>query len=187
MIIYTTAKSASDIRQILELQKSNLAQSLTPEQQMTQGFVTVIHSFKTLKKMNDTEQSIVAKDDEKVIGYLLAMTKKSKNDIPVLIPMFEVFDNVLYNNKKIAAYNYLVVGQVCIAEGYRGLGILDHCYEAYKNHFKENYEFAITEINKTNKRSIRAHERIGFELIYSYTDADNVEWDVVIWNWKKLF
>jgi hypothetical protein len=30
-----------------------------------------------------------------------------------------------------------VVGQVCIAAGYRGKGILDDCYSAYNNHFKK--------------------------------------------------
>ena len=96
MIVYTTAKTNEDILQILELQKSNLPQNLTDEQKATQGFVTVVHSFDTLKKMNTMEQSIIAKDDDRVIGYLLAMTRESKNDIPVLIPMFDIFDNVMY-------------------------------------------------------------------------------------------
>ena len=69
MIVYTTAKTDNDIRQIIELQKSNLPQNLTEEQKNSQGFVTVVHSFETLKKMNDAEASIIAKDGEKVIGY----------------------------------------------------------------------------------------------------------------------
>ena len=147
MIVYTTAKTNEEILQILELQKSNLPQNLTDEQIATQGFVTVNHSFDTLKKMNTTEQSIIAKDNDRVIGYLLAMTAESKNDIPVLIPMFDAFDNVVYNNKKISEYKYIVVGQVCIAEGWRGQGILDNCYAAYKKHFRDKYDFAITEIS----------------------------------------
>ena len=78
MIVYTTAKSNEEIQQILELQKSNLAQNLTSEQITTQGFVTVNHSFDTLKKMNSIEQSIIAKDNDRVIGYLLAMTRNQK-------------------------------------------------------------------------------------------------------------
>src|SRR5579862_173065 len=117
MIEYTTAKTSEEILQILELQKSNLPQNLTEEQKAAQGFVTVLHSFETLKKMNTLEQSIIAKNNGIVIGYLLAMTRESKNDIPILIPMFNAFDNVIYRNKKISEYKYLVVGQVCIAEG----------------------------------------------------------------------
>ena len=135
--------------------------------------------------MNNTEQGIIAKEDDKVIGYLLAMTTRSKDDIPVLVPMFEAFDNVLYNNKKIAAYNYIIVGQVCIAKGYRGKGVLDNCYEAYKNHFKERYDFAITEILDTNKRSLQAHKRIGFHHIHEYKDEKGNNWVIVLWDWSK--
>ena len=185
MIVYTTAKTNEEILQILELQKSNLPQNLTEEQITTQGFVTVNHSFDTLKKMNIIEQSIIAKDNDNVIGYLLAMTRKSGNDIPVLIPMFNAFDNVMYNDKKISGYKYIVVGQVCIAEGWRGKGILDNCYTEYKKHFSDKYDSAITEIHVKNKRSIYAHERIGFDTIHIYQDPKGDEWNIVLWDWRK--
>ena len=185
MIEFTTAKTVRDIEQILELQQNNLPQNLTKEEIASQGFVTVHHSFGILQKMNSIEQSIIAKENGTVVSYLLAMTKESMNDVPVLIPMFRVFDNVTFKNKKIAAYNYIVVGQVCVAAGYRGKGILDNCYLAYKNHFKKEYDFAITEIHNTNLRSLKAHARIGFENIHSYTDPKGDQWEVVIWDWKK--
>jgi len=185
MIVYTTAKTNEEILQILELQKCNLPQNLTEEQIATQGFVTVVHSFDTLKKMNSIEQSIIAKDDDRVIGYLLAMTGESKNDIPVLIPMFNAFDNAIYNNKKISEYKYIVVGQVCIAEGWRGQGILDNCYREYRKHFMDKYDFAITEILDKNKRSINAHRRIGFETVHSYPATGDNEWKVVLWDWRN--
>jgi len=185
MIVYTTAKTNEELLQVLELQKNNLPQNLTEEQKATQGFVTVIHSFETLQKMNSIEQSIIAKDNDLVIGYLLAMTRASKNDIPVLIPMFDAFDNVVYNDKKISAYKYIVVGQVCIAEGWRGQGILDNCYAEYRNHFRDKYDFAITEIHITNKRSVNAHKRIGFETVHIYRDPAGDEWEIVVWEWRE--
>jgi len=60
--------------------------------------------------------------------------------------MFELFDTISYNNERISAYNYLVVGQVCIDKAWRGQGILDHCYAAYRNYYRTKYDFAITEI-----------------------------------------
>ena len=185
MIVYTTAQTDEEIVQILELQKKNLPQNLTNEQITTQGFVTVDHSFDILKKMNTTEQSIIAKNNDSVIGYLLAMTREARNDIPVLIPMFEAFNNVVYNNKKISEYKYIVVGQVCIAKAWRGQGILDDCYTAYKKHFRNKYDFAITEIHIKNKRSINAHYRIGFNSIHIYQDPKGDEWNVVLWDWRN--
>ncbi|MEP7230558.1 MAG: GNAT family N-acetyltransferase [Ginsengibacter sp.] len=185
MIVYKKVDSSEEIQQVLDLQKINLPQNLTEEEIKDQGFVTVIHSYDTLKKMNDIEQSIIAKNDDHVIGYLLAMTGKSKQDIPVLIPMFGVFDNIIYDNKKISSYEYLVVGQVCIAKEWRGQGILDDCYQSYKKHFSDKYDFAITEISTKNKRSVNAHLRIGFKIIYNYTDSNGIEWEIVLWDWRS--
>jgi hypothetical protein len=185
MIVYTPVATDRDIRQIIDLQQLNLPQNLSAEQKTSQGFVTVVHSFATLKKMNNAEPSIVAKDGEEVIGYLLAMTTLARHDIPVLVPMFQAFDEVLYDGRKISSFKYLVVGQVCIAAGYRGRGILDDCYGAYKKHFENTYDFAITEIHTANRRSISAHARIGFKLIHTYTDPHGDTWEIVIWDWRN--
>lgn len=184
MIIYTTSKTDEELFQILDLQKNNLQKNLSENEIKSQGFVTVCHSFQDLKKLNTYEQHLIIKDGNKVVGYLLAMTKNSKNDIPVLIPMFEVFDRIHFKKKLISEYNYTVVGQVCIDKNYRGRGLLDNSYEAYKKNFEEKYDFAITEIAITNTRSITAHKRIGFFEIHRYVDAAGTEWSIVIWDWK---
>jgi L-amino acid N-acyltransferase YncA len=185
MIIYTTSNATTDLEGILSLQKANLAQSLTPGEILSQGFLTVDHSLALLKKLNDYEKHVIAKDHDKVIGYVLAMTKQSKFDIPILFPMFNVFDAILYKGKKISGYNYIIIGQVCIEKKYRGQGIFDNCYAAYKAYYFDKYDFAITEIAKTNLRSLNAHKRIGFIEIHSYVGPDQTEWIVVIWNWKN--
>ena len=129
------------------------------------------------------ERSIVAKKGDTVIAYLLAMTAASKADIPVLIPMFEIFEKIQLHNKPVSQYNYLVVGQVCVDKAYRGQGVLDNCYTAYRNHFRKKYDFAITEIAAKNLRSINAHKRIGFSEILKYRSPDKQEWSIVIWEW----
>lgn len=186
MISYTTSKTDKDLLQILELQKSNLPVSLSGEEIATQGFVTVSHSLADLQKMNSIEESIVAKDGEQVVAYLLAMTELSKKDIPVLVPMFDMFDNIVFRGKKIPEHRYIVVGQVCVAAGYRGVGILDGCYRAYKQHFEGKYDFAITEISKRNPRSLNAHKRVGFDTIHEYEAPDGETWCIVLWDWKKM-
>ncbi len=185
MITYTTSKTTAELEGILQLQKANLARGLTHEEIQNQGFVTVHHSYDQLTQLNDIEQHLIAKDGDQVIGYLLAMTAASKHDLPILIPMFEAFDDIDYLGKKISAYHYLVVGQVCIGKEYRGQGILDQCYAAYKEFFGSKYDFAITEIARNNPRSLNAHKRIGFVEIHTYTDPEGTEWAVVVWDWGK--
>ena len=182
-LIYTSSNSEEDLIGILELQQKNLRMNLTQEEILSQGFVTVIHSLSDLEKMNDIEQHIICKDNGKVVAYLLAMTSKSKNDIPILIPMFETFEKVLYLGRPVSTYHYMVVGQVCVDKNYRGRGILDRCYEQYKNSFKNRYDFAVTEIAANNLRSINAHKRIGFSEVHKYTSPGAELWSIVIWGW----
>lgn len=184
MISYTTSTTDQELLGILALQKANLADGLTAAEIESQGFVTVTHSFAELKKLNDVENHIIAKDGDSIIAYLLAMTQHSRFDIPVLIPMFEMFTQLLFSDKPISSYNYMAVGQVCVDKNYRGVGILDNCYAAYKNRFKEKYDFAITEIVCTNLRSLNAHKRIGFKEIHRYNASNNTEWSIVVWDWK---
>ncbi len=184
MIYYTTAKTIADLEAILLLQQQNLAEGLTKEEIQSQGFVTVKHSYNQLKKLNDIEKHLIAKDGEKLIGYVLAMTEETKSELPVLIPMFELFSRIGYLNKKITAYQFIVVGQVCIHKNYRGQGIFKQAYLEYKSLYQQKYDLAITEIASTNSRSLEAHKRIGFKEIHTYTGADKVAWVIVIWDWK---
>jgi len=183
MITYTTSKTQEELEQILALQKQNLAVRLTVEEITAQGFVTVSHRYEDLYKMNEREAHVIAKDNDRVIAYLLAMTVHARFDIPILRPMFEMFEEVMYQQKKIADYNYMVVGQVCVAAGYRGQGIFDACYAAYKNYYKDKYDFAITEIATRNQRSLNAHKRVGFKTIHTYIAPDGEEWNIVLWEW----
>ncbi|MDI9309288.1 MAG: GNAT family N-acetyltransferase [Limnohabitans sp.] len=185
MITYSNAKTESELIGIIDLQKSNLPVSISAEEALEQGFVTVQHTLEVLQKMNTIEKHTIALDDEKVVGYVIAMTKKSKDDIEILKPMFELFDQISYANKKVSDYNYMVVGQVCVDKEYRGQGIFDTLYQNYKSDFASKYDFAITEIAVKNQRSMAAHNRIGFKEIHRYTAPDLVEWSVVLWDWKS--
>jgi GNAT superfamily N-acetyltransferase len=185
MISCSTSNTREELEGILKLQRLNLAQGLTVDELQSQGFVTVNHTYDVLKKMNDLEKHVIAKDDETVIGYCLAMTKESRFDIPVLIPMFDVFDEIVYKEKIISDLHYIVVGQVCVDKAYRGQGIFDNCYTAYKEFYSTKYDLAITEIASSNTRSLQAHKRIGFQEIHSYIDPTNIEWIVVVWDWRN--
>jgi hypothetical protein len=186
MITITTSFSTKEIEGIIELQKQNLKKDLTPQQIKEQGFVTVLHSLEDLEKMHQYEPNIIAKDGDLIAAYVLGMTEQSKNDIPRLTEMYESFDHILYQGKPVSAYHYIVVGQVCVGQNYRGKGLFDQCYNAYRDYFKPRYDFAITEIASINLRSMNAHKRIGFEVIYTYIDSSEVEWNVVVWDWKDF-
>ncbi len=181
MIEYKRVNTEKELHQLLELQKRNLKSNLSELEIASQGFVTVHHSFEVIYGMHLIEPSVIAKNGDEVISYVIAMTEASKDKIPVLIPMFEVFNEITFHGKKISEYNYIVVGQVCVDYKYRGLKIFDNVYAYYKETFKEKYSFAITEIALENKRSLNAHSRIGFNVVHEFKDAYGIEWAVVLW------
>lgn len=181
MITVTTAQSDQDLREIIALQTINLPKNISAEEAQKQGFVTVVHDFEMLKKMNDDEAHIIAKLDGKVVGYCLAMTQKFKSDIPVLVPMFDKMDEQMYKGKFIRDYNYITCGQVCVAKEARGQGVFDQMYQHFQAIYASKYDLLLTEIATINQRSIRAHYRVGFKNLLRYV-PDGEEWEIVIWD-----
>lgn len=184
MITFKEVTTNDELYQILELQEQNHVTNVSHTQLMSQGFVTVKHDYELLSQMNRVEASIIAKDKDRVVGFCLAMPKSFSGSVPVLIPMFETFDELCYQDKVVADFNYIVVGQVCVAEAYRGKGVFDEMYRTYGSHLENRYDFAITEISKLNPRSLQAHKRVGFEFLHAYTAPDG-DWDIVLWDWNK--
>ena len=181
-MLITTAQTDQDLSEIIALQKVNLPKNISPEEAQSQGFVTVVHDFETLKKMNEDEAHIIAKLDGRVVGYCLAMTKNFKADIPVLIPMFDKMDEQHYKGKFIRDYNYIVCGQVCVAKAVRGQGVFDRMYRYYRAVHATKYDLILTEIATRNQRSIRAHYRVGFEALLRFA-TDSEDWEIVVWDW----
>ena len=183
MIQITHASSTEDLQGILDLQLENHLHSLSAEEKESQGFVTVRHTLEQLEEMNKIAPHIIAKIEDEVVGYILAMTKASRNLIQVLIPMFDQFDQIIYQGKSVSDFGYMGVGQVCVGKEQRGKGLFDQLYQAYKNAYSEQYAFAITEIALSNHRSMAAHERVGFEVIHEFED-ETQRWGIVAWDWK---
>jgi ribosomal protein S18 acetylase RimI-like enzyme len=179
------SKTTSDLQGILHLQTANLPQNISAEQAQEQGFVTVSHDLDLLREFHDIEPHIIAKENDTVVAYVLAMTAASKDTIPILIPMFQIFEEIMVDGRPVSESTYLVVGQVCVSKDHRGMGLFDRCYEAYREAFQDRYDFVITEVSDLNPRSIRAHERLGFREVHRYPAENGSEWVVVLWDWRK--
>ena len=177
---YTSATSLQHLKGILDLQRRNLAKNLNDQEVLSQGFVTVQHSMEDLEKMNSIEQHVIAVHNEKIVAYLLAMTRASRHDIPVLVPMFNVIDSIMQNDKPLADASYIVVGQACVDKAFRGTGVFDRIYEHYANSFRSRYEYIVTEIDAKNTRSLRAHSRAGFQTVREYVAPDDITWHIVL-------
>ncbi len=179
---YATLGSEDEILQLLALQQANLAANISSKTAVSQGFLTVQHDFALLAEMNATIPQVVAKDGAKMIGYALTMLPSFAEKIPVLQPMFALFDEIEYRHRRISGYRYYVMGQVCVAKDYRGMGAFDGLYQKHKELFAPTFDFCITEIASRNARSKRAHQRVGFKTIFTHQEAADL-WEIVLWEW----
>lgn len=182
-ITYHLATTTADLQGILNLQQKNLPTNISTEEAQNQGFVTVHHNLPLLQRMNSKAPSIIAKDGDQIVGYNLAMTRDFAKDIPVLVPMFEIMDGLNYKGQKMAEIDYIVCGQVCVDKAYRGKGIFAGMYHFYQQQYANKYAVIATEIATRNTRSIRAHQKMGFEIIHTYTADNGEHWEIVRWEW----
>eukprot|EP01133_Synstelium_polycarpum_P003012 gene3012-3460_t len=179
-ITFETATTDQHFKQILQLQQQNLYNRLSVEQQGEQGFVFAEHTLDLLKTMASHLPQVIALHQDQVIGYSLAMTSGMKYILPSLIPMFEQFERMDYKGKPLSAYRFMVGGQVCVHPLFRGKGLLEKLYQQSRDRLPAGYELCVTEISTRNPKSLKAHEKMGFELSGSYQDTKEL-WNVVVW------
>lgn len=184
MIKVDKCTGLADIDQILALQQENLAKSLSPEEIKSQGFVTVVHDQELLNEMNFPYPHVVARDRNSIIGYALTMLPEFEKRVPILVPMFEQINSVLYQGKLLKNQHYCVMGQICIKKDYRGQGLFETLYKHFKEALSPHYSYVVTEVAKRNTRSAKAHEKIGFKIISEYKSyEDGEEWIIYLWDW----
>jgi len=160
-------RGEADLIQILELQRNNL--SFTED-----GFVTVVHSLELLRQFHQTMPSVVARHEGRVVAYALSMPRRAVELVPVLDPFFHRIEKLPILRDQ----RWYVMGQVCVAQGWRGQGLFDAMYRLHREHFSSDFDWLVTEISLRNPRSVKAHQRVGFVEIDHFVDETD-EWSVV--------
>lgn len=171
--------SERELVEILELQRANLAVGLSAGEIASQGFVTVVHTLAILRAMHALEPSIVAREGGRVVGYALVMPNETRALLPILEPLFIRLSSM----PALASVRFYVMGQICVAKSHRGQGVLDALYHGHREQLAGRFDVVVTEIATRNTRSMRAHARVGFEVLETYRDATD-HWAIVGWRWR---
>jgi len=167
----------AELVQVLELQRLNLARNLDEREIAENGFVTVEHTLDVLRRLHALAPSIIAKDGSDLAGYALVMPLECRSFVPLLEPMFRRLEALgMFRGR------FYVMGQICVAKPYRGRGVFDLLYRAHRERLRGNFDSVVTEVSVRNGRSLRAHQRVGFEELERYRDVTD-EWVVLIWKW----
>ncbi len=174
------AASDSDLRQILALQAANLPEALDDAERRAQGFVTLRHDLPLLRAMNSPWPHVIAtaRGTGEVVAYSLVMPREFRGRLPILDPMFEELDRLGASGGQIAGARWYFMGQLCVAKPHRGRGLVEAMYAGHRAQMSRDFDLMITEIDATNTRSVRAHEKAGCTALHTYR-SDGREWLIV--------
>ncbi len=147
--------------------------------------MTVEHDLPLLRRMAKPYGHAVAMNGEQLVGYALVMLPTLRDDIEVLRPMFARLNHLTYQGQKVSSYPFFVMGQVCIAYDYRGKGVLAELYEQLRRSAVGSFDLIVTEVASRNRRSLRAHQKVGFQSIETYRIDAGEEWNVLLWDIRQ--
>jgi hypothetical protein len=177
-VVVTLADGGADLDGILALQRENLAVNLASEAAAKDGFVTVVHTRAILEQMHAALPSVVARKGELVVGYALSMPVGCRRLVPILEPMFALLDTLESRGAPLSRVPYYTMGQICVAPELRGTGLFQAMYAQHAASFGDRFQVLVTEVSRRNGRSLRAHQRTGFETLAEYRDATD-DWCVI--------
>lgn len=182
MLIIKFLTDDLEIEGIKSLQNENLIGNISQEEAAREGFVTAVYSINFLMKMSNETPAVVAIDGNKVVAYALIVSKTLAIDHELLYKLVQdVDDNMKRQNRE--CKNYVIVGQLCVALGYRGAGVAQQLYSfAYQN-LRSKYDCLVTEVANDNARSLKVHLKSGFQ-IFATSEYGGKVFSIVIWDWN---
>lgn len=184
MVVITQVKTEEELNKLKALQNANLRKLIGEEEAMKEGFVTSEYSIELLQKMHQSHASIIAKEGDEVVGYVIVTDKTVIGEHEEIDHLFNTVDNLSFNEKLLKEVSYILVGQLCVGKTHRGQGLVQSMYNYYKENFSTQYQYLVTDISQANPRSIKAHKKTGFETI-GVIEQVGTGWDIVLWDWRK--
>ncbi len=182
MVEIKVVETPEELQGLKNLQIANLRKNIGEEIAMKEGFVTSEYSLELLQKMHDTHPSIIAKEGEQVVGYVIVTTKSVFGEHDELDHLFNTIDAIEYKEQLLSEVNYILVGQLCVGSTHRGIGLVQDMYTYYQQLHSKQFKYLVTDISQENQRSIKAHKKSGFETI-GIIEQVGANWEIVLWDW----
>jgi len=175
------ASSEDDFRGILALQAANLPVAITAQELAREGFVTLRHDLDLLRDISGRWGHVIAtpRGSDEVVAYALVMQREFRERVPVLEPMFTRLDGFELRGRALDSLRWYVMGQLCVGKAHRGQGLVEALYAGHRRLMAGDFDLVITLIDLANPRSVRVHERTGWEVIDAYRSEDGREWVIV--------
>jgi hypothetical protein len=155
----------ADFEGILRLQHENLL-SLLPEEERSQGFLSIEFTREQIRTVNDDLGIFVAVQDKTVMGYLMAESVEFAVQSPLIAFMLKRLKDVCFEARPISSFSLFIYGPVCIDKKARGKGVLEGLFRVMRESLENNYEVGIAFVSNRNPRSLHAHtEKLGMSVV----------------------
>jgi len=181
-IVITLAQTDNDLKGIKALQTANLKDTIAPENLKNTGFLTASYPLALLQKMHALYPPVIAKSDQKIVGYALVVDRQIIGQHELLDDLFRQIDTVHYQKQPLAKCNYIVVGQLCVAQEVRGQGVAQKLYNHFRTVYSTAFDYCITDVDQENLPSLRAHQKTGFQVLDTISYGGSL-WSIVLWDW----
>jgi ribosomal protein S18 acetylase RimI-like enzyme len=182
MIKIQLASSEEEMKEVLALQQANLRKNISQEEAETQGFLMAEYDLDFLKLLNQQSPAILAKDGEKVVGYSLVALPETAILHPLLADLVENIERCVFDGKPVK--DYAIVAQLCVSKEYRGQDLVQKLYGSFRDHYANRYTYCVTDVANANHRSLKAHQKRGFQVIDTL-EYGGIGWNIVLWDWHK--
>lgn len=167
---------------VLALQQANLRNNITQEEAETQGFLMAEYDLDFLELLNQKSPGIIAKDGEKVVGYSLVALPETARQHPLLADLVQNIERCIFEGEPVE--NYAIVAQLCVSKEYRGQDLVQKLYGSFRDQYANRYAYCVTDVAQANHRSLKAHQKRGFQVIDTL-DYGGIGWNIVLWDWNK--
>lgn len=172
-----------ELEQIAALSKANLVTTLSADTKAKEGFVTWLYTPESLKTIHAVIPSVIVKDGDVLAAYALSLSPACVEVYPPMAATHSLVSALTYKGRLLGQRKVYYCGQICVAQDYRGQGLVDMLYQFHRKQFSPQFDLLVTEISTANPRSLKAHQKTGFQVIATHRDEMD-RWDIVLWDWK---
>ena len=167
-----------DISEVEKLQEKYHVSTISDEDR-PDGFVTTLFTREQFERLIEEEKGLfVASDKGKVIAYAMAASWDYWSTWPLFQYMIGDLSSTSYLGLDLSTENSYQYGPICIDKEYRGTSVLPNLFEFSRRVMNKRYPVLITFINKINIRSLRAHQKLGLDVIKEFVFNDNYYYEL---------
>jgi len=148
--------SEEDYAGVLALQEANLYDSLSAAARRD-GFLSARFSREQFARMDRDVGVLVARDAERVVGYLCASGVELNRQFPLLVAMIERYGEVSFHGRALADQKTFVYGPVCVDRAHRGRGVLRGLFRTLQRELGGGFDAGVAFVAEDNQRSLAAH------------------------------